>query len=289
VRRLALVACTAAACAGPAASSSGTATKAPDRPAPLAAPPAPAPVAAAPARGRSAGCGKPAAGTGSYVRRTITIRDVEREYFLWLPAAYDANRAYPIVFRWHGAGGNGTSGGLPIEDAAHGDAIVASPSGVRGRWDLRPDGVDVALFDALLNGLGAELCLDETRVFSYGFSMGGMMSNLLGCVRAGVVRAVAPVAGAPPRAECTGQVAAWIVHSPEDGAVDIARGRAARDAYLQRNGCDAAATAATAPAPCVRYDGCAAGFPVIWCETSGPHNPLGSFSAPGAWQFFSAL
>jgi poly(3-hydroxybutyrate) depolymerase len=217
------------------------------------------------------------------------VRGVEREYFLWVPASYDAQRAYPIVFRWHGSGGNGTSGGLPIETAAAGDAIIASPSGVRGRWDLAPDGADVELFDTLLKQLGTEYCLDPTRVFSYGFSMGGMMSNLLGCVRSGTLRAVAPVEGAAARAECSGRVAAWIVHTAEDTAVKIERGRAALESYLQRNGCDAAATAATEPAPCVRYDGCAVGFPVVWCQTTGPHNPQGSFSAPGAWQFFKSL
>jgi polyhydroxybutyrate depolymerase len=43
------------------------------------------------------------------------------------------------------------------------------------------------------------------------------------------------------------------------------------------------------PSPCVRYQGCAMGYPVDWCQTTGDHNPQGALAAPGAWNFFDAL
>jgi polyhydroxybutyrate depolymerase len=237
---------------------------------------------------RSAGCGLAATGTSSYVRQTITVRNVAREYFLWVPRTYTPSQAYPIVFRWHGSTGDGLSGGLEIEASSREDAIIASPSGIGGNWDLSPTGVDVQLFDMLLAQLEGSHCIDTGRVFSYGFSDGAGFTNLLGCVRSNVVRAVAPVEGFAPVTTCPGRVAAWITHSPDDMVEPIALGIQVRSQFLAANGCGAT-TLPVAPSPCVRYQGCAAGYPVDWCQTSGPHDPQGSFTGPGAWSFFDAL
>jgi polyhydroxybutyrate depolymerase len=237
---------------------------------------------------RSAGCGKPATGTSRYERRTIAVAGVEREYFLWVPRGYDPARAYPLVFRWHGTGGNGTSGGLEIEQEADEDGLVVSPSGIGGVWSLQAEGPDVALFDALLVHLGDALCVDRGRVFSYGFSLGAAFTNLLGCVRAGVLRAVAPVDGLPGGDHCTAKVAAWITHGTADTTVPIAVGTAIRDRYLGVDGC-AATALPEAPSPCVRYQGCAPGYPVVWCKTASEHDPQARFTAPGAWSFFRSL
>ena len=70
------------------------------------------------------GCGKaPTQSTGQFVRHTITTSGTkapnatgvpgpwtyEREYFVWLPPNYNANKAYPLVFEMPGCGGNGTN------------------------------------------------------------------------------------------------------------------------------------------------------------------------------------
>ena len=240
------------------------------------------------ASGMTAGCGMAATGTSSYVRNTMMIGSTVREYYLFVPNDYDATRAYPLVFRWHGSGGNGTSGGLEIEAASGDNAIIASPSGINGDWDLSPNGVDVALFDALLAALESRYCIDGNRVFSYGFSDGAGFTNLLGCVRSDVLRAVAPVEGwAPQTTNCGQPIAAWITHSADDQTVTIDQGEAARDLFLQLDGCTTT-TMPVSPSPCVQYGGCA-DHPVDWCETSGPHNPQGAFTGPGAWSFFQTL
>jgi polyhydroxybutyrate depolymerase len=237
----------------------------------------------------SSGCGTPQTGTSSYAVRSIAIRGTEREYYLWVPTGYDATRPYPLIVRFHGSTGDGLSGGLEIEAAAAGNAIIASPSGIDGHWDLAPDGVDVALFDAILLEVEDSYCIDAGRVFAYGFSAGGALTNLLGCVRGNVLRGIAPVeSSAPMLSSCNGPVAAWFTHSPDDTVVTIDRGAAALELYRSLDGCGTD-TAPVAPTPCVRYQSCTQGFPVDWCETSGPHDPQGSFTAPGAWSFFSSL
>ena len=239
---------------------------------------------------RSPGCGKAAVGTSTYVRRTLMVQGTQREYFLYLPSTYDLNRAYPLVFRWHGSTGNGTSGGLAIENASKENAIIASPSGLGGEWSFSESGPDVALFDMVLSNLSDELCVDKRRIFSFGFSAGGYMSNLLACVRGNVIRAIAPVAGALiGNNTCVGRVAAWMVHSADDKAVPIAAGIAARDRITKANAC-AATTMPVPPSNCLAYDGCAADLPVVWCQITGPHGLTGlEFLGSGAWNFFAAL
>lgn len=65
----------------------------------------------------------------------------------------------------------------------------------------------------------------------------------------------------------------------------LEHGRAARDVFLARIGCGTATTPVT-PSPCVSYEGCTAGYPVVWCEFSGGHTPM-SNSGPAIWAFFS--
>jgi poly(3-hydroxybutyrate) depolymerase len=136
--------------------------------------------------------------------------------------------------------------------------------------------------------LGNDLCIDTTRIFSYGFSAGARFTNLLACVRGGVLRGVAPVSGPPAGTNCTARVAAWLAHGTNDDVVNVAEGMAARDRYRAVNGCGAT-TQPTPPPPCVRYEGCSMAHPVVWCQTPIGHDPMGAFSGPGAWNFFKAL
>ena len=181
-----------------------------------------------------------ASGTSSYVRQTITVQGAQREYYLYVPRTYDASKPYPVIFRWHGSGGDGTSGGLEIEAASQEKAIIASPSGLNGQWDLSASGVDVQLFDVLLAALEARYCIDTHRVFSYGFSAGAGFTNLLGCVRSPTVRAVAPVEGWAPQTTCNGPVAAWITHSVDDTVITIEpwQGRTQPVPHARRLRCD---------------------------------------------------
>jgi poly(3-hydroxybutyrate) depolymerase len=189
---------------------------------------------------------------------------------------------YALVFAWHGQGGDGALARryFGIENATAGHAIFVYPDGLPllgedTAWDLAPDGVDVALFDALLASLYTEYCIDASRIFSTGHSYGGYMTNRLGCSRANVLRGVASVAGGPPfgpgrDSPCVGQIAALLVHGASDSDVEIEEGERARDRYLRANGCQASVQAIT-PAPCVRYDGCTEGAPVVWCMHQGDH------------------
>ncbi|MET0341915.1 MAG: hypothetical protein ABW252_12995 [Polyangiales bacterium] len=238
---------------------------------------------------RSSGCGKPGNGSGAFERRTVRIRDRDRTYHVRIPDDYSATRAYPVVFRFHGIGGDGLAGGLDIERATGDDAIVVGADGVNRGWHGGTQAEDVELFDTMLATLSSSYCVDVTRVFAYGFSMGGGFTNLLGCLRADKLRATATVAGFDRSdARCAEQpMASWYQHDQGDPAAPISGGRAARDRVLRRNDCGSETRSADG---CVTYTDCDGGEPVVWCETQGlGHDIDGSRAPQKVWTFFSSL
>ena len=145
----------------------------------------------------------------------------------------------------------------------------------------------MAFLAAMLDHFRQNLCVDQSRIFSTGFSYGGMMSYAVGFEFGDVFRALAPssgnLQGTPHNQTTTNAIALIGFHGASDDFVTTDTGRAARDAYLQRNNCPGQ-TQPVDPSPCVEYQGC--DVPTIWCEFSGGHQPWSS--APQAiWNFFS--
>ena len=257
---------------------------------PVAAPPAPPETNEPAADGApipSAGCGSTAAVASG--RLTIDVADASREYILELPEDYDATRPYRLIFAWHWRGGTAeevANGFYGLQQRAEGSAIFVSAEGIDAGW-ANPGGSDIAFLDAMLARLQGDLCIDQSRIFSTGWSYGGMMSLAIGCARGDVFRAIAPMSGAlySGCADGDAPVAYLGFHGDDDDVVPIANGVTARDVFVARNGCQPEAAAVEADG-CLRFEGCAAGFPVSWCEFDGGHTP-----APGSeqaiWDFFS--
>jgi len=246
---------------------------------------------------RSSGCSaSDPPGSGRY---SIDVSGTRREYVVQLPFDYVRGRQYPLVVAWHWLGGTaaevaaGFSGSLVgpfygLEEQAEDGAIFVAPEGIDQGW-ANPGGRDVEFARELIARLDAELCIDARRIFSTGFSHGGMMSNAVGCAVADVFRAIAPMSGSLG-VGCepgTAPIAVWSAHGLADTDVPIDAGREARDEFLDRNGC-ADASSATDPSPCVSYDDCAADQPVVWCEWDGGHAPP-EFAPQAIWDFFMAL
>jgi len=239
------------------------------------------------------GCTAPVVAAGSYSSGSVSVSATTRTYRLATPAG-DPHTARALVLVFHGSGSNGDGIrgyiGRAMEAAAGDEAIFAYPDGLSdGSATGWPDtgGRDVAFVDALLAQLATELCYDPARVFAAGFSYGGYMSNTLGCARAGVVRAIAPLSGGGPWQTCNGQpVAAFIAHGTGDGTVAPSQGQASRDHWLAADGCGSTFHA-TSPSPCQAYDGCAHD-PVVWCAFTGGHE-VQAWEPPAVWAFFAGL
>jgi polyhydroxybutyrate depolymerase len=129
---------------------------------------------------------------------------VSRTYRVHVPPGVEHPSA--LVVNLHGAGQTGQDqANLTGYDAvadAHGFA-VAYPDGVDFSWaDGRgasvPDrqGIDdVGFISAMVEKLVADYGINRGRVFVTGMSAGGFMANRLGCQRADLFAAIAPVAG----------------------------------------------------------------------------------------------
>ena len=228
-------------------------------------------------------------------QRTLTVDGASRTYAVVVPAGARAGVPLPLVFAWHGLGGSGRLARMyfGVEAAAGAGAVFVYPDalplpsfGNRTGWDLRPEGPDLRFFDSMLEEVGKTSCVDLARVFSTGHSFGGYMTNTLGCQRAKVLRAIAPVAGGLAGGACQATpLPAWIAHASNDGVVPFAQGEAARDQWTGASGC-ATTSHAVMPTPCVAFDSCRADAPVIWCVHTGNH-AWPPFAGAAIWSFFA--
>ncbi len=237
----------------------------------------------------SAGCGIALAEpTGEWNAKTISVDGATREYFVYLPAGYDPMRPYLVVYQFHGCSSSPDkeNNNVPIQDESGGDAIIVRGRAVGDCWDNE---ADIAFFDAMVGAIESGYCADPERRMAAGYSSGAFMTHYLACVRGAELRGVASIAGGQSGSGCTGDVAALLIHDTDDGTVNISASEGARDQHLDANGCTDA-TSPFDPSPCVEHQGCEAGLPVVWCQTSGNgHDRQDGLAAPAFWNFLSTL
>jgi poly(3-hydroxybutyrate) depolymerase len=150
----------------------------------------------------------------------------------------------------------------------------------------------------MLERFRSELCIDENRIFSTGFSFGAMFSFSLGCQSDSMLRAIMPMAGnATTSGGCTGatrKVAVMAFIGVDDSL--ISGHRQAVSAYATRDGCSTQTqtmspswcdglNSSQLPCTCVSYQGCSEGYPVISCEYKAGHQQAPN---PGPiWNFLA--
>ncbi len=256
-----------------------------------------------------AGCGRaPTLSSGSH---TIQSGGKSRSFILRIPANYNNNTRYRLMFAFHWLGG--TSGDVAYggadgaawayygqQEQSNNSAILVAPQGIGNGW-ANSGGEDVTFVDDMIRRIESDLCVNTTQRFALGFSYGGAMSYALACARPNVFRAVA-VYGAPRELSgCSGgtqPVAYFGIHGISD---NIASGRALRDRFVRNNGCNQ--QNAPEPAPGSRthittvYSGCRAGYPVQWGAFDGGHTPghvdgggdsgARTWTKGEVWRFFS--
>ena len=268
---------------------------------------------------------------------TITSGGMSREYVIDIPADYNPTHPYRLIFSWHQAYGSdvgNASGVYPANNgpnfnatnyaffglrreanAANDSAIFVAPLGIGSLpWDYNRD---VVLFDDLLTLIDANLCIDDNRVFSSGFSFGAMMSYALSITRQTKLRAVVAMAAVNYNlpGEPTDSNAAPIAYMGTTGMSDTTcpwvgsgaskGGQYCVLAHAQDNGCTIPANIPTTTVLsksylCYDFQGCAAGYPVKVCTFDGAHTPssvddgtstgddgLQAFIPPLAWKFIA--
>jgi hypothetical protein len=174
-----------------------------------------------------------------------------------------------------------------------------------------PDSFEYGYFDLLHKQIENAYCVDTDRQFFAGYSSGGWMAHQLGCQFPDVLRAQASVTGGLPSVIRDGiktcvdhPVAAFLIHDSMDTSNIYAGSVAALERLLALNHCTGGTTMMTAPTAtytitgvannanfdCVRYTGCPAAYPIVFCTSRGKaHDAQASAAVPGFWEFFESF
>jgi poly(3-hydroxybutyrate) depolymerase len=245
---------------------------------------APASAADGPQATISAGCGKPAPSEGLH---EITVGAAQRKFFLRIPGGYDGQKAWPVIFAFHGAGNKSAAWfdtNTDLRSVSEEKAVLVFGEGAR-----RPDGTlswvhlspdNVLFVDAMIDWLKQSACIDPSRLFAVGQSSGGYMAMTLGCQRGDVFRGVATSSGGILEpGTCTGRPAAvWMRTGRADTASTRQSVEVTRDFWVKHKTCAADAPKPTAPEPCVKWSGCQDAAAVVYCEDGGGHDWPGYYS-----------
>jgi len=255
-------------------------------------------------------CDLPHASGVSTQQLTSTGRS--RSYRLSVPEGYNGRQRLPLVLDLHGSGGNaaGEARNSGFETlSARERFVVATLEAEGGRWNVpvqpdRPD--DVKYVSDVIADVGSHVCLDTTRVYATGFSGGGRMTSLLGCVMGDRLAAIAPVSALRFPSPCSGPpVPVLTFHgladpqNPYDGHA-VGRGgewdESVPDAlagWAQRNHCKGNVLLEDPPGPLstMRYAGCAEGTEVRLIRIDGlghrwTHDEVDTTAV--MWQFFKS-
>jgi poly(3-hydroxybutyrate) depolymerase len=270
----------------------------------------------------SAGCGS---ATGMPGSQTLTTSGQEGTYFVSLPPSYDGTTPASVAFVFHGAnnteincfsGSNCPGVQMTLADKT----VLIYPRSFGTSWTNETREQNVTWFDDLLTSVKANYCVDEHGIVAMGTSSGAHFSNILGCRRGDVLRAIAPGAGERlEKTGCKGEFAALVIHGIDDSAsVPFRFGEEARDYYAMANGCSTETVppiaeihadvrvrrdAALAVTPrgstagifrCADYQGCREGLPVRWCEHGEDGYDMSTHGyplegGPTTWDFVSHL
>jgi polyhydroxybutyrate depolymerase len=172
----------------------------------------------------------------------VTIGDDPRTFLVYVPTGYDGSTRMPLVFNLHGSHNEpdnhqDLTGIEPIADAE--GFIVVAMRGHDTLWNALqkpelPD--DVALASHILDWASQNICVDEKRIYSMGYSGGARTTSRLACSLPGTFAAIGPVAGLRHDDPCDPPPTPVITFHATDDEVNYFGGCAADDAGCNRGG-----------------------------------------------------
>jgi poly(3-hydroxybutyrate) depolymerase len=272
----------------------------------------------------SSGCGK-ALPSAYKVGADTTFKDmtsagIKREYIVYIPTGYDPSKPYKLLFAWHCMGSSDTGAvssgyyGAKQQDTGK-TTIMVAPQGYTDTMPWRSDDKDHTFFDDMLKLFKSDLCIDESRVFSVGFSFGGMETYSLSVDRQKDIRAGVGIAPANyniyvPKTKTHLPIAWMQTTGMSDCTCPWVQGQAACGSgtpsttngskfiaieHGTDNGCTVPATIPTWTSGnhlCVDFAGCRPEYPTKICTFNGGHTDTSSEGGSNwiyteAWKFFT--
>ncbi len=141
--------------------------------------------------------------------QTISHDGEDRAYELYVPDSYDGTSAVPMLFNFHGFGGNANEymDYADMRTLAESETfILVYPQGTclngSSHWnpslpgdDNKSEADDLGFIETLINELTSAYSIDTTRIYACGYSNGGMFAYGLANYKSEMIAAVASVSG----------------------------------------------------------------------------------------------
>ena len=142
--------------------------------------------------------------------RSIIHDDITRAYLIYVPDSYDGASAVPVLFNFHGFGGSASEFMNDADMRSLAESapfILVYPQGScsegSSHWNACPtggdnksDADDFGFVEALINEISSQYAIDMKRIYTAGYSNGGMMAYGLANYKSDLIAAVASVSGA---------------------------------------------------------------------------------------------
>ncbi|KAJ7328031.1 carbohydrate esterase family 1 protein [Mycena albidolilacea] len=141
----------------------------------------------------TAGCGTTHWFNGITQYHSLQSGTRSRDYSIHLPSSYDANKPYPLVLGFHGSSSVGfffeADTGLSGSKYSA-EKILVYPNGLGGAWAganyseaTVPE--DLQFVSDLLDEIRSGWCIDNSRIYATGLSIGGGFVNTIACAPVG--------------------------------------------------------------------------------------------------------
>ncbi|KRO85833.1 MAG: hypothetical protein ABR90_02360 [Cryomorphaceae bacterium BACL29 MAG-121220-bin8] len=152
---------------------------------------------------------------GSTSTQKINHDGLERQYLIYIPNSYNEQSKLPLMINFHGFGGE-VNDHLAYTDmrslADSENFILIYPQGSElggySHWNATLNGGDnkstvddLGFVEALIN-LHSDI-VNLKRVYTVGYSNGGMMSYALACYKSNLIAAIGSVSGSMLQTDCT--------------------------------------------------------------------------------------
>jgi polyhydroxybutyrate depolymerase len=234
-----------------------------------------------------------AAGDHEYTLKSAN--GIEYKYILSVPKSVDQNQKTPLLIHWHALSSDPEEARMVTSVDAKAEAaktLVVFPRSPDKSWDVgscctatvggqsRDESVFVR---ELVKDVQTKACVDAKRIYTNGFSNGGMISQMIACKLADLFAAAAPMGSTLtiPQAQCTPTrpIPIFLINGTADplvgyGAPGFAGGIAATadvKFWADKNKCEGEPEmfVMKGAATCKKYTKCAEGAEVAFCSVEG--------------------
>jgi polyhydroxybutyrate depolymerase len=222
----------------------------------------------------------------------IEVGGLRRAFIVRTSSGIDPGAPAPVVFVFHPFGMSAQYMESRVSTRLWPGAIMVYPEGAsrpgagyQPSWQGRAGELgdrDLLFFDALIAWLNEHHCIDERRLFAFGYSNGASFAGLLACERADRIAGLAIASGRLPCAPAVRKPVA-ITHGLKYSTAPYAEGVRLATTWAKQNGCKAPPRVGTPG--CFEATGCAAATAVLMCTSPGGHEYSSAFTRPALEMF----